>query len=165
MSGPVLNIADVKLRPWGHGEKYQAQIGAIASRIGARKLGCSLTVLAPGKCAFPFHNHRANEEMFFVVEGEGEVRFGTDRFPIKRGDVIACPSGGAETAHQIRNTATSGELKYLGVSTMLTPEIAEYPDTGKFQAVTDLPPGPDGRPQLLRLINRANANLDYWADE
>ena len=165
MDRPILNIADVKLRPWGHGDRYQAQIGAIASKIGARKLGYSLTVLPPGKCAFPFHNHRANEEMFFVVEGEGEVRFGTARFPIRAGDVIACPAGGPETAHQLINTSKAAELKYLGVSTLVSPEIAEYPDTGKFQAIAELPPSPDGKPQLLRYINRTNTNLDYWADE
>ena len=62
----------------------------------------------------PFHSHRVNEEMFYVVAGEGEVRLGTERFPIRAGDVIACPPGGPETAHQIINTSNA-ELRYLAV--------------------------------------------------
>ena len=92
---PILNIADVEFRQIGHGvdalrsrnapEKFQAQVGEIGRRIGAQKLGYNLTVVPPGKRAWPFHNHRVNEEMFFVLEGEGEVRIGQETFPIQQG--------------------------------------------------------------------------------
>ncbi|MCW8278541.1 cupin domain-containing protein [Pseudomonas sp. PCH199] len=36
----------------------------------------------------------ANLGMFYIVAGEGEVRLGAERFPIRAGDVIACPAGG-----------------------------------------------------------------------
>ena len=49
---------------------------------------------SPGKRAFPFHNHQVNEEMFFVIAGSGEVRIGAEMFPIRKGDIIACPAGG-----------------------------------------------------------------------
>ena len=131
MTRPIINIADLEFRKLGHGasqpgaadapEKFEAQLGDIGRRIGAQKLGYNLTVVPPGKRAWPFHNHRFNEEMFFVLEGEGEVRIGKDRHPIKRGDVIAHPPGGPETAHQIVNTSAA-ELKYLSVSTRMSPE-------------------------------------------
>lgn len=79
--------------------------------------------MPPGKRAWPFHNHRVNEEMFFVLEGGGEVRIGEDTFPIKKGDVIAHPPGEADTAHQIVNTSNA-ELKYLAICTMAMPESA-----------------------------------------
>ena len=166
MNRPILNIAELEYHPWGRGERFAARIGAIGSRLGAQKLGYNLTVLPPGKRAFPFHSHRVNEEMFFVVEGEGEVRIGEARYPIRSGDVIACPSGGPETAHQIVNTSQAAELKYLAVSTRLSPEIAEYPDSGKFGVLAEFPPGADGRPQMLRFIGRTQATLDdYWEGE
>ena len=86
--------------------QYEMRMGAIATRIGAQKLGYNLTAVAPGKRAFPFHCHRVNEEMFFVLQGKGEVRIGQERHAIRAGDFIACPPGGPETAHQIINTAT-----------------------------------------------------------
>ena len=36
---PILNIADLEFRPWGHGERYEARIGAIGAKLGAQKLG------------------------------------------------------------------------------------------------------------------------------
>ena len=165
MTRPIVNLADLEFRPFGHGERFEARIGAIGARVGAQKLGYNLTVLPPGKCAFPLHSHRVNEEMFFVVEGSGEIRIGGERHPIRAGDVIACPPGGPESAHQIINTAPSGELKYLAVSTRMYPEVAEYPDSGKFGVMAELPPGPDGKPQVLRFLGRFAGSLDYWDGE
>jgi uncharacterized cupin superfamily protein len=166
MNRPILNIADLEFRPWGHGERFEARLGAIASRLGAQKLGYNLTVLPPGKRAFPFHNHRVNEEMFFVVDGEGELRIGGARHSIRSGDVIACPPGGPETAHQIVNTSQSADLRYLAVSTRLSPDVAEYPDSGKFGVLAEFPPGADGKPQMLRFIGRTQASAeDYWEGE
>jgi uncharacterized cupin superfamily protein len=165
MNRPILNIADLEYYPMGHGERFEARIGAIGPRIGAQKLGYNLTVVPPGKRAFPFHNHRVNEEMFFVVVGEGEFRIGEERHPIRQGDVIACPPGGPETAHQIVNTSETADLKYLAVSTRFSPEIAEYPDSGKFGVLAELGPGADGMPQMLRFISRRESSLDYWEGE
>ncbi len=69
--------------------------------------------------------------MFLILEGEGELRFGQLRYPLRAMDVIACPPGGAEVAHQIINTGL-GPLRYLAVSTLAPIELAEYPDSGKI---------------------------------
>ena len=139
MNQPILNIADVELRDWGHGappmypgatapkEDFQARLGDIAGKIGAQKLGYGLVVVPPGKRAWPAHSHRVNEEAFFILDGQGEVRIGQEVFPIKKGDFIATPPGGPETAHQIRNTSAKDELKYIAISTRETPEIVHYP--------------------------------------
>jgi uncharacterized cupin superfamily protein len=174
MNRPILNIADVDLQPWGHGApsmpgagtpdpRYQGRIGAIAPRLGAKKLGYNITVLPPGKSAFPLHAHTVNEEMFFVVEGEGEVRIGSERHAIRTGDVIACPPGGPETAHQIVNTGAR-ELKVLGVSTRMWPEVAQYPETGRFGVLAELP-GEDGKPRMMRFMGTEGATLEYWQGE
>lgn len=139
-------------------------MGLIAPLLGAQKLGYNLTAVPLGKRAFPFHNHHVNEELFFVIEGEGEVRIGESVYPIRPGDVIACPAGGKETAHQIINTGTA-ELKYLAVSTKLSPELAEYPDSGKFGVMAESRPGPDGQRRGFRYMGRETLNVDYWEGE
>ena len=172
MNSPILNVSDVELQPrpaaftptGATAEKYDARMGFIAPLIGAQKLGYNITAVPPGKRAFPFHNHRVNEEMFFILEGEGDIRIGESRYPIRSGDIIACPAGGPETAHQIINTSTT-ELKYLAISTQMSPEVAEYPDSGKFGVLADFPPDADGQPQSLRFISRTDASLDYWEGE
>ncbi len=164
MTRPILNIADLEFRNFGNGGRFDARLGAIGGKLGAQKLGYNITALAPGKCAFPFHSHRVNEEMFFVLEGTGELRVGDARHPIRAGDVIACPPGGPETAHQISNNG-SAELKYLAVSTKFSPEIAEYPDSRKFGVLAEFGPSADGKPQGFRFLGRTDASLDYWDGE
>lgn len=172
MAEPIINIADVHLQPRPPGfaptgeaaERFEAKMGFIGPRIGAQQLGYNITSVPPGKRAFPFHNHRVNEEMFFVLQGSGEIRIGESTYPIRVGDVIACPAGGKETAHQVINSGTE-ELRYLAVSTKLSPEIAEYPDSGKFGALAELPAGADGKPQRFLFVGREHESLDYWEGE
>ncbi len=174
MKPPILNINAIELQPWGHGaplpgaaqasDRYQASIGFISRPLGAKKLGYNLTVLASGKSAFPFHCHSVNEEVFFIIEGAGEIRIADVRHAIRAGDVIACPPGGPETAHQIVNTSQA-DLKFLAISTRLSPEVVEYPDTGKFGLLAELAPDVDGKPRELRFVGRAEETLDYWLGE
>lgn len=162
MNPPILNIAHLDLQPMGSGDHFEARIGRVSARLGAQRLGYNVTVLPPGKRAFPLHNHRVNEEMFLILAGEGVVRIGIERHPVMKGDVIACPPGGPETAHQIINTSTEHDLQFLAVSTKLSPEIAEYPDSGKFGVLAEFPPGPDGEARTFRHVGRAEQSLDYW---
>ena len=172
---PIVNIADVHCVPMRQLmpqeppphilERFQASIGSIAPELGAQKLGYNLTVVPPGKQAFPFHNHRVNEEMFFIIEGSGELRLGDRRYPVRAGDVIACPPGGAETAHQLINTSDR-ELKFLGVSTRLSPEICDYPDSGKFAIRAEFSPDAEGKVQPgFHYVGRDKDSLDYWDGE
>jgi uncharacterized cupin superfamily protein len=161
---PILNLSELEYRELSHGERFQARMGAIGAKIGAQKLGYNVTVVPPGKRAFPFHNHRVNEEMFFVLEGEGEVRFGKERYPIKTGDFIACPPGDAEHAHQIINTS-SAELRYLAVSTKMNPEIAEYPDSGKFGVLAEFPAKGEAKAQQFRFVGRPDQQIAYYDGE
>jgi uncharacterized cupin superfamily protein len=168
VKGPIMNLDDVEFtslreraRKRGLNEPpagFDARLGAIGEKIGARKLGYNITVIPPGKAAFPMHSHRVNEEMFFVLEGEGELRLGDRTFAVREGDVIACPVGDASTAHQLRNTGT-GELKFLAVSTMEYPEVCEYPDSNKYLVRTGF------AAEDFVVIGRRGQALDYWDGE
>lgn len=172
MVKPVINISEVELQPRpaamaATGEaagKYDARMGMVAPRIGARKLGYNVTAVPPGKRAFPCHNHLANEEMIFVLEGSGEVRIGDATHPIRVGDFVAFPPGGRDTAHQVINSGTA-ELKYLAVSTRIYPEVCDYPDSGKFGVLAERPSGPDGTPEMFRYIGRESGAVNYWDGE
>lgn len=166
MTDHILNIDDLEYQAWGHGDRFEAKMGAISARLGAQKLGYNLTVLLPGKRAFPFHSHRVNEEMFFVLEGAGEIRIGAETYAVRKGDVIACPPGGPDTAHQLINTSDSEEMKYLAVGTSMSPEIAEYPDSQKVGVFAQFPADGDGKPTVMRYIIRDQADMtDYWEGE
>ena len=112
----------------------------------------------------PFHSHRVNEEMFYIVAGEGEIRLGAERFPVRAGDVIACPPGGPEVAHQIINTSNA-ELRYLAVSTQQSPEICEYPDSGKYAVMDDFKVDAEGNASGFVAVARPADGVDYWDGE
>ena len=128
--------------------------------LGLSNLGISYGEVPPGKSGCPFHNHHVEEELFVILEGEGQYRFGADRHAVKAGDVLGAPAGGPETAHCLINTGLT-PLKYLSISANARTEICEYPDSGKFLAKTR---DPAGRPQfrfidaliLLSIIGREN---------
>lgn len=107
MTPPIMNLDDVEFDDVEENRIYTSRRGQVSDRIGAKKLGYNLTVLPPGKVQCAFHSHHGEEEMFLILEGEGELRSGDNRFPIRKLDVIACPPGGPEVAHQIINTGTS----------------------------------------------------------
>jgi uncharacterized cupin superfamily protein len=161
---PVMNVADIPLVDRSHGEKFGLQWGRVGPLIGMQGLGCALHVVPAGKRAFPFHVHHANEELFYVLSGTGEYRFGDKTYPIKAGDLLAAPPGGPELAHQISNTGKE-EMRYLGISTMIAPEVVEYPDSGKFLVGSRPDPSGDPRKAGLRYIGRRDTTLDYWDGE
>jgi len=103
-----------------------------------------------------FRSHQARQH--------GEIRIGDGAFPIKEGDIIACPAGGKETAHQIINTSEE-ELRFLAVSTKLSPEIAEHPDTNRFGVLASLAPDETGRPRTMMYVGKEGDSLYYWEGE
>lgn len=163
MNSHILNIEEVVYQDWGHGEKYQARIAWVGTAMGSKKLGFNVTELAPGKCAFPCHSHATNEELFFMLEGRGEIRIGDDIYDLKQGDFISFPPDLA-APHQIINSSDS-TLKYLSVSTMIVPEITEYPDSGKYGVFAGIPTARPATEDTIRKIYRIEDDVSYWEGE
>ena len=150
----VINIADLKLEHGSNGDRFEWTSARVGSLLGATDLGYSYDVVPPGKRACPFHSHRGEEEMFFIVKGSGTLRYGDETRKIRAGDIICCPTGGPETAHQIINDSDA-ELAYLSISTMMPAEVCEYPDSGKIGAFGG----------GLKHMTRAAHAVDYWVGE
>ncbi len=159
MTRPIMNLDEVEFDDVEENGYFTSSRGTIGARIGARKLGYNLTVLPPGKAQCPFHNHHGEEEMFLILEGEGVLRFGDARYPIRKHDVIACPTGGPQVAHQIINTGTV-TMRYLALSDLVDIETCEYPDSGKVLVVAD-----GQGANRLRKMFRTETTVDYYDRE
>ncbi len=151
----VVNIDELRLEHFEKGERFACDAVRVGPLVGARDLGYSYDVVPPGKRSCPFHSHRGEEEMFFIVRGSGLLRYGAETRRIRAGDFICCPTGGPETAHQIVNDSAE-PLAYISVSTMRDAEVCEYPDSGKVGAF-----GAGG----LRHMTPVGSAVDYWKDE
>ena len=159
MPKPFVNLDEVEFDDIEDSGYYTSRRARFSTGIGARKLGYNLTELPPGKSQCPFHSHRAEEEMFLILEGDGELRFGNQRYRIRKYDVIACPTGGADLAHQIINTGTT-TLRYLSLSNQAEVEVCEYPDSNKIGVFADTP-----GMASLRTLHRSASAVEYYDGE
>ena len=151
-------------RQLASGERFEAKLAPVSTLVGAKKLAYNITAVAPGKRAFPFHNHHTNEELFFILEGAGTLRFGDQEYAVRKGDFIACPPGGPELAHQLINTGDI-ELRYLAVSTALDTDVFQYPDSGKFGVVAGRQPGSRPMDAPFAGFYVEDTRVDYWQGE
>lgn len=149
----IRNFLEVPREHFERAPKYESHIGALSDGTQARKLGCGVDTVPPGKQSCPYHFHHAQEEMFIVLEGRGTLRVAGELLPIKAGDVIFIPSG-PDYPHHILNTSDA-ELKYLSISTQERPEVCEYPDSGKIGVFAS----------GLRHLQLRENSLDYWHGE
>jgi uncharacterized cupin superfamily protein len=100
----------------------------LGPRAGSAELGCSLYELDPGAQVAPYHLHHANEELLIVLDGELELRSPEGTRMVSRGAIVGFPAG-ESGAHRLRNVS-GAKARYLLVSTMRFPEVAEQLDTG-----------------------------------
>ena len=156
----VIRLADVALEDIKSpdGSAFGGKRQRVGGAVGAAKLGYSVFTVPPGKAAFPFHAHHANEEMVYIFDGEGLLRIGGDEIPVAAGMFIAFPPGD-DKPHQLVNTGAR-ELRYLCASTMEFPDITEYPDGKKVGALTCAPGG-----TTLRAFFRRGDDVPYYEDE
>jgi uncharacterized cupin superfamily protein len=157
---PVLNIADVPLVERGHGDRFAVKLGRMGPHIGSTGLGCALHVVPPGKRAFPLHRHHVIEELFYVVSGSGEYRWGDETFAVRPGDVIGAPAG--TKAHQLVNTG-SEDLRYLAISTLGSVDVCDYPESGKMAVAAGIK-NADFTTATYTGIGRIQP-ADYWDGE
>jgi uncharacterized cupin superfamily protein len=134
----------------------------IARQAGSEQLGASLFELPPGASSFPLHIHRANEELIVVLAGRPTLRGIDGERELETGEVVACPTG-RKGAHRLDNRADE-PARVLIVSTMLAPEVNEYPDSDKVWART-YPPGAEAGDDEVEVIVRRGENLDYLEGE
>jgi uncharacterized cupin superfamily protein len=126
----------------------------LGAEVGSKGLGTSWFELAPGKKAFPFHFHLANEEALFVLEGEGVLRSGGEEHPLRAGDYVSFPPG--PPGHQVINRG-GAPLRFLAFSTMIEPEVAVYPDSKKVGFLA--------RGQGLASVYKEETAVDYYEGE
>jgi len=130
MPEPVINIDRLSLQPDTMGTRVAIEYAEIGTVLGLKALDANYLVVPPGKTSMPFHRHHTSDEMFFILSGKGEYRFGDERIAVREGDCLGAPAAGA--AHQLINTG-SEPLRYLALSNNTNAEVIEYPDSGRVR--------------------------------
>lgn len=129
----------------------------VGKRLGGELLGASVYELDAGQKSFPYHYHRANEEMLLVIDGEVTVRTPNGEHVAGPGDSMIFRRG-PEGAHQLINR-TDSVVRVMMISTMADPDVAQYPDSGNIAVFSAQREG-DAKP-LARVLD-GGATVDYF---
>ena len=127
----------------------------VGAHLDGELIGASMYELEPGSRLWPYHTHHANEEWAIVLRGRPTLRTPDGEQGLSEGDVVAFPRG-ERGAHQISN-ATEAPIRVLMLSTLLSPDVVEYLDSGKIAAL-------DAQGKRLFRSFRA-PDVEYWEGE
>jgi uncharacterized cupin superfamily protein len=136
-------------------EGWRSKDVRVGHRLNAELIGGSMYELEPGHRLFPYHTHHANEEWLLVLRGEPTLRTADGEQELREGDVAVFRRG-KDGFHQVTNR-TDSPIRILMISTLIAPDIVEYPDSRKVGARSA-----DGERILL---SRPGPMLDYWDGE
>ena len=98
---------------------------------GAKNTLVSIYEVPPGKAAYPYHFHHKNEEVFYIIRGEGLLRTPEGERKVAAGEIMFFPTG-SEGAHKLVNTSHTEMLVYIDFDVVHDIDIAEYPDSEKI---------------------------------
>jgi uncharacterized cupin superfamily protein len=157
----VTHLDEIEPSGFGKGSKFGHTNKALSRSSGGKSLGCTWYEVAPGKSAFPAHYHCALEEAIYILEGEGTLRIGNERMPVRAGDYLAFPVG-PDHAHRLDNTG-SAPLRYLCMSskTAAPVEVIGYPDSGKMAFSA----GDWEKPIVRSMVRNGVVTKDYFEGE
>jgi uncharacterized cupin superfamily protein len=116
---------------WPAGDDWSGG-GARGKRLArGTGLGASVYELGPGNWV-PFHFHHGSEELLVVLRGQPTLRTGEGSRQLAEGEAVHFPVG-PDGVHGLSNETTN-PVRYLMASTLVSPEVAEYPDLNQITA-------------------------------
>ena len=98
----IADLASIEGRTYPARRRTQNLVGGM-SPIQATNFAMGHVTLEPNGGQVPWHN-QDQEEIYFIVEGEGEMCLGEERRTIKAGQAAHIPSG---VFHQLTNTGSA----------------------------------------------------------
>ena len=102
----------------------------LAKLAKANYLQFDIRSLDPGRFSFPYHFHRAAEELFLILSGGATLRSPRGFQKVTQGDLIFFEKG-PTSAHQLYNHGDS-PCVYLDIKATVGIDVCEYPDSGKI---------------------------------
>jgi mannose-6-phosphate isomerase-like protein (cupin superfamily) len=98
----IADLAEIQGRTYPARRRTQNLVGGM-SPIQATNFAMGNVTLEPNGGQVPWHNQE-QEEIYFIVEGEGEMCLGEERRTVKAGQAAYIPSG---VFHQLTNTGST----------------------------------------------------------
>lgn len=87
--------------------------------------------IPPQKSNYPYHYHTKDDEVFYIIKGNGILETPEGNREIQAGDIIICPPCN-EGAHKLTNISKTEVLSYIEFDITHKPEVVIYPHTNKI---------------------------------
>ncbi len=123
----IKNVDELPLEAEVHG-RYAWHMRDLGRGAGSVTTGLRHDRLEEGQWTCPPHWHTAEEELFVVLDGVGEVELGTQRFALRPGSIVARPPG---TGVEHALVGGPGGMTYLAYGTRVPGDVCFYPRTQK----------------------------------
>lgn len=111
--------------------------------------------IPPQKANYPYHYHLKNEEVFYIISGNGILETPDGNKAISKGDIIVCPPS-EKAAHRIINSSQTEMLVFLDCDTVNSPDVVYYPNSDKVGIIEKGKPGK---------FYKKNTDVDYYEGE
>ena len=79
---------------------------------GLRNVEIAMCIFSPGEMA-ELHYHDVMEEIYFFIEGEGQIELNDSWHKVKAEDSVPIP---VKTKHRVHNTSKDKPLRFLSVN-------------------------------------------------
>jgi len=95
----IADLSEIQGRTYPARRRTQNLVGGV-SPVQAKNFSMGNVTLEPKGGQVPWHNQE-QEEVYFIVEGEGEMCLGEERISVRTGQAVFIPS---KVFHQLTNT-------------------------------------------------------------
>lgn len=124
-------VEDLPQKRKAEHEGYEYVRRDFVPRFTAKQCVAAVYEVPPGKSAYPYHYHTANEEIFYIISGEGVLRTPDGERRVAAGELLFFPAD-ERGAHKLTNASETETLVYLDVDTVNPLDVSAYPDSGKI---------------------------------
>lgn len=136
-------------------EPYEYNKYEATERSNENQCYVAIYEIPPQKANYPYHYHLKNEEVFYIISGNGILETPSGNKIISQGDIIVCPSS-EKGAHRIINSSQTEMLVYFDCDTVNSPDVAYYPNSDKVGIIVN------GKSNTFY---KSHTNVDYYEGE
>jgi len=126
----ITNKNLIKSKHKNEHEPYEYIKYEVSKRSKENQCDVAIYEIPPQKANYPYHYHLKNEEVFYIISGNGILETPDGNKTISAGDIIVCPPV-EKGAHRMINPSQTEMLVYFECDTVHSPEVVCYPKSDK----------------------------------
>lgn len=126
-----MKVNEIASRHKNKHEGYEYHQRVFVPRREAKQCTVSVYEIPPKKSAYPYHFHIKNEEVFYIISGQGILKTPDGEKNVSAGDLLFFPAN-EKGAHKLTNSSETAMLVYIDFDTVNDIDVALYPDSKKI---------------------------------